>query len=155
MPFLPTPPHRASDQKVTFQICQNIPTWSFSLESRFPSAPTPTPSVSPGSQCRRRIPSAQCQCSKPRRVTFRRAGAYLSPRIDVWSESTKKSLCSRRSRKSCNFVKTSLGYHARVLEGVAKSQYPLKAQVFKSQPPFIRTVSKPATPSNSLAWGPC
>jgi len=38
------------------------------------------------------------------------------------------------------------------LSGVAKSQSPIKAQVFTSQQPFIRTVSKAATPSNNLAW---
>ena len=43
-------------------------------------------------------------------------------------------------------------YHARVLEGVAKSQASLKAQVFKSQRPLIQMVAKLAFPSNSLAW---
>jgi len=40
----------------------------------------------------------------------------------------------------------SEGHHARVLEGVANSQFPLKNQALKSQPSVKRT------PSWNLAW---
>jgi hypothetical protein len=43
-------------------------------------------------------------------------------------------------------------YHARALEGVAKSQFPLKAVVFKSSHPWISVVSKYFSPSSTLAW---
>ena len=38
---------------------------------------------------------------------------------------------------------------------IVNSQYRRNAQAFKSQPPFIRMISKPATPSNSLLWHVC
>ena len=41
--------------------------------------------------------------------------------------------------------------HARILEGVAKSQFPLKAVIFKSQS-LVQTRLKKSTPTSNLEW---
>ena len=43
-------------------------------------------------------------------------------------------------------------YHARVQEGVAKSQFPLKGSRFQKRRPRICAVLKGFTPCTTLAW---
>ena len=45
-------------------------------------------------------------------------------------------------------------YHARIVEGVAKSQSPLQAHCFKGQSASPQTQPKPISPSNTLVWKP-
>jgi len=63
--------------------------------------------------------------------------------VQIWSRSTPESWRNETLQKS---------FHARFLEGVAKSQSPLKAQVFKSQPSSIWTPFVKRTASWNLAW---
>jgi len=46
----------------------------------------------------------------------------------------------------------STNHHARVLEGVAKSQFPPQGSGFQKSKAWISTLSNEFTPSNTLAW---
>jgi hypothetical protein len=51
-----------------------------------------------------------------------------------------------------NGLRYCLPYHARVQEGVAKSQFPLKGSGFQKSKPHMCEVLKDFTPSTTLVW---